>query len=277
MCRLERLSPGPAERQGFTLRAMIAGLFDVHGNLPALEAVLSHARAAGAARVVVGGDIVDGPLPRQTLDRLLALRPMPLFIRGNTERAVAGHNGPGAAEPQRPTRLQQWVAAQLTPTHLQFLGRLPRCARVENAGVRLLFCHATPRSDREVFTPATPPRRLQSIFDDADADLVVCGHTHLQFEIVVDGLRVCNAGSVGMPTDDASAQWALIGESIRLMRTPYDLDLAAEAIAASGYPGAGSFVEENLRRPFQVAPSVAYFEARAEADPLGGAEPPGWD
>ncbi|HEY4028333.1 MAG TPA: metallophosphoesterase family protein [Candidatus Dormibacteraeota bacterium] len=256
---------------------MIAALFDVHANLPALEAVLSHASAAGAVRVVVGGDVVDGPLPRQTLDRLLALRPAPLFIRGNTERAVvAGHDAPGEAEPGRPTPLQQWVAAQLTPGQLGFLAGLPRCAHVNDNGVRLLFCHATPRSDREVFTPATPPSRLRSIFEGAGADVVVCGHTHLQFEIAVDGLRVCNAGSVGMPTDDASAQWALIGESIRLMRTPYDLGLAAEAINASGYPGAAAFVEENLRRPHQVAPSIAYFEARAEADPLQGAEPPGW-
>ena len=149
-----------SKHQGITLRAMIAGLFHVHGNFPALEAVLSHAKAAGAVRVVVGGDIVDGPLPRQTLDRLLTLRPMPLFIRGNTERAVvAGHNETGEAEPGRPTLLQQWVAAQLTPGQLRFLAGLPRCTRLDTAGARVLFCHATPRSDREVFTPATPSSR----------------------------------------------------------------------------------------------------------------------
>lgn len=256
---------------------MIAAFFDVHANLPALDAALAHARSIGVDRIVVGGDIVDGPLPRETLDRLLALRPQPLYIRGNTERAVvSGAYAPGEAEPGRPTDLQRWVAAQLTPGQLRFLAGLPRCVRLDEAGVRLLFCHATPRSDRELFTPATPPHRLRSIFAGTDADVVVCGHTHLQFELEVGGLRVCNAGSVGMPNDKATAQWALIGESIGLMGTPYDLDTAAEVIGGTDYPDAEAFVERHLRAPHERSSSIEYFEARAQADPLEGAEPPGW-
>ncbi|MBO0681689.1 MAG: metallophosphoesterase family protein [Candidatus Dormibacteraeota bacterium] len=256
---------------------MIAALFDIHGNLPALEAVLSTASAAGAERLLVGGDVVDGPLPRQTLDRLLAVRPLPLFLRGNTERAlVPSQIARGEAEAGRPTALQQWVAAQLTQGQLRFLAELPRCIRMDAGAIRLLFCHATPRSDRELFTPATPPRRLRSIFEDVDADVVVCGHTHIQFDIAVEGLRIFNAGSVGMPTGEAVAQWALIDDSIRLMRTPYDLEAAKGEIGGSGYPGAARFIEENLERPYQVASAVAYFEARASEDPRRGAEPPGW-
>lgn len=127
-----------------------------------------------------------------------------------------------------------------------------------------------------MFTPATAPSRLRSIFEGVDADAVVCGHTHLQFEMTIDDLHLYNAGSVGMPIGDASAHWAMIGESIRLMRTPYDLDAAAGAIRSSGYPGARAFVETNLIRPYEVASSVAYFEARAASDPLQGAEPRGW-
>ena len=262
---------------GTSSAPLIAALFDIHGNLPALEAVLANASAAGAARLVVGGDIVDGPLPRQTLDRLLALRPRPLFLRGNTERAlVQGYIAPGEPEPGRPTPLQQWVAGQLTAGQLRFLAELPRCIHLETSALRLLFCHATPNSDREVFTTATPSSRLRSIFEDVDADVVVCGHTHIQFETAVDSLRIFNAGSVGMPTGEPAAQWALISESIRLMRTPYDLASAREEIAASGYPGAAVFIEENLDRPHELAAAVAYFEARASKDPRQGAEPPGW-
>lgn len=258
-------------------RPVIAALFDVHGNLPALEAVLRHAATVGAHRVVLGGDVVDGPLPRATLDRLLRLVPPPLFVRGNTERAVAAAAAPQrGVEPGRPTALQRWVAEQLSPDHLRFLAGLPRCALVTYSGRTVLLCHATPRSDREVFTPATPAGRLRSIFEQASADAVLCGHTHLQFAVQVGRLQVVNGGSVGMPTGGATAQWALLGDSIELMRTPYDLGAAAVAIAASGYPAASTFIQENLVRPHDVESSIAYFEARAAADPAAGAEPPGW-
>ena len=104
---------------------------------------------------------------------------------------------------------------------------------------------------------------------------MLCGHTHLQFALRVGRLQVVNAGSVGMPIGGTTAQWALVGDSIELMRTPYHLGAAAAAIAASGYPAAAAFIEE-IVHPHDVESSVAYFEARAAADPLDGAEPPGW-
>ena len=79
----------------------------------------------------------------------------------------------------------------------------------------MLFCHATPQNDVDVFTERTPEERVAPCFAGVDADLVVCGHTHMQFDRTIAGVRVVNAGSVGMAYEEApGAYWALLGPDV---------------------------------------------------------------
>ncbi len=112
-----------------------------------------------------------------------------------------------------------------------------------------MFCHATPRNDTEIFTRLTAEERLQPIFQGADAAVVVCGHTHMQFDRTIGGIRVVNAGSVGMPFGEPGAYWLLLGPEIELRHTPYDLAKAAERIRATKYPQAREFAERNILQP----------------------------
>jgi putative phosphoesterase len=178
----------------------IATLYDVHGNLRALEAVLKE--IPDDATIVVGGDVVAlGPEPSETLERLRALGDRVLWLRGNTDRELT----PG--EPAlAPPGLFDETRAALTEEQIAFLHALPPTVQIG----RVLFCHATPRNDVDIFTMLTPEERLAPIFADVDADVVVCGHTHMQFERTIAGRRVINSGSVGAPyEDEPGAYWTL--------------------------------------------------------------------
>ena len=166
----------------------IAALYDIHGNLPALEAVLEDVRDAGVDRVVVGGDVLPGPMPRESLDRLLDLDIPVQFIHGNGDRVVlAQMRGQDISEVPEPYReVISWTAQQLDPEHERLLAGWPSTCRVEIDGLgEVLFCHATPRNDTECFTRMTPEDRLAPVFAGVNASLVVCGHTHMQFDRMV--------------------------------------------------------------------------------------------
>jgi len=241
----------------------VATLFDIHASMTALDAVLQEAAAERVDGYVVGGDVVCGAQPAATLKRLLALEPEPLFIRGNTERAVASRH------PDDVRAWVHWVRAHLSDADLAFLGRLPRAASLP--GLECLFCHATPRSDREIVTPASDHQRLLEAFAGVRQRLVVCGHTHIQFSMQVDDILVVNPGSVGMPIGTSAALWALVGKTVEFRRTPYDLDQACGAIRASGHPDAEPMMAE-LLHPFAVEESISYFERRQADDPRRGME-----
>lgn len=230
----------------------IAALYDIHGNLPALEAVLAELEELRPDRILIGGDAVAGPLPVPTLERLLALGDRATFIRGNADRVLAGEPGPDEAKwGELWERRRKWTVEQLGPTRRRILGGWPVTATLEIDGLgSTLFCHATPRSDEEIFTRLTPEARLAEIFAGVSESLVVCGHTHMQVEYRIGGTRVVNAGSVGMPYEGRpGAYWAWLGPDVEHRRTPYDLDEAAERIRAGGDPGAEEFIEKNLRNP----------------------------
>jgi putative phosphoesterase len=178
----------------------IATLYDVHGNLAALEAVLAEIPAD--ATIVVGGDVVlGGTQPSETLERLRGLGDRVVWIRGNVDRELK----PG--EPAlAPAGLLDATRAALTDEQIEFLYAQPLTAQID----RVLFCHATPRNDLDIFTERTPEDRLVEIFAGVDADVVVCGHTHMQFERTIAGKRVINSGSVGMPYEiEPGAYWTL--------------------------------------------------------------------
>jgi predicted phosphodiesterase len=221
-----------------------AALYDIHGNLPALEAAAVELRAAGAERVVIGGDVLPGPMPRECLDLLLSLDLETSFIRGNGERAVlAEHEGRDSGlGPYRP--MLQWVAAQLTDAQLRAIALWPPTIRLDD----VLFCHATPRDENEFVNAAAPESTIAPIFAAAGAPVVVCGHTHVPYDRRAGGVRIVNAGSVGMPFQGSGAHWLLIDGDCRPQQTRYDLDAAARRIRATAYPGAGDFADTYVLR-----------------------------
>ena len=230
----------------------VAALYDIHGNLPALEAVLEDIRQAGADLIVAGGDVVPGPMPRETLACLLDLDIPVQFIQGNGEVEVlsqmAGEETGNV--PERFREVVRWVATQLYPEYEQLLANWPKTHRVEVDGSgEVLFCHATPRSDTEIFTRLTPEDRLMPIFEGLDVPLVVCGHTHMQFDRMIGNVRVVNAGSVGMPYGEPGAYWLLVGPGVQFRHTRYDLPKAAERIRATKYPQAQDFADRNVLNP----------------------------
>lgn len=247
----------------------VAALYDIHGNYPALEAVLAAVDGVGVDAIVLGGDLVPGPMPRETLDRLLALGPRARCIRGNGDRCVVdAYDGRSLARlPPLAREPVAWTARQLDRRHRDFLASLPETlvSDVQNIGA-VLFCHGSPRSDEETITATTTGERLRPMLTGVTQPVVVCGHTHMQFDRVVDGVRVVNAGSVGMPFGPPGAYWLLLGPDPRLMRTEYDLERTAELVRKTSYPQAGEFAARNLLNPpteqemlrvFEPAPSRA--------------------
>ena len=233
----------------------IAAIYDIHGNLPAHEAVVSEILEAYADHIVVGGDVLPGPLPRETLEYLLQLDIPTHFIHGNGDREVLAQMAGIESEWYRAaldlwSEPVRWTAQQLSSEHRQLLASWPLTCRVKLGGLGdVLFCHATPRNDTEVFTQLTPEHRLLPIFELPGVDVVICGHTHMQFDRVVGKTRVVNAGSVGMPFGAPGANWLLLGSDVELRHTAYDLAQAAERILESTYPQAESFVQNNFLQP----------------------------
>ena len=175
---------------------MIATLYDIHGNLAALEAVL--ADVPDDATIVVGGDVCfRGDQPAEALERLRGLGDRVLWVRGNTDREIT-------------------TESQLSDEQVAFLRELPPTQQID----RVLYCHASPRNDMDIFTERTPEERIAFLFEDVDADVVVCGHTHMQFERTIAGKRVINSGSVGMPFEEKpGAYWTL---DLEHRFTPYE-------------------------------------------------------
>jgi len=197
----------------------VAALYDVHGNLPALDAVLAELEDDGVDAIVIGGDVAAGPFPSETVERLRALDARVRWLRGNADRELA----PGE-EGNAPPELIDWIRTRLSEEQISFLHGLPtqQTLDVDNLG-RVLFVHATPRNDTEIFTAITPDDRVAPVLEDVDADLVVCGHTHVQFDRVVERVRIVNAGSVGMAyEDEPGAYWLLLGPVVEHRRTPFE-------------------------------------------------------
>ena len=248
----------------------IAALYDIHGNLPALEAALEEIRRSSVDRVVVGGDVVPGPMPRETFERLLDLDPPVEFVRGNCEVAVltamAGRD-PGRM-PEQAKEAVRWTADRLDPEHQRLMTGWPRTLRIEVPGLgEVLFCHGTPRDENEILTRLTPEDRIGPAFERIDARLVVCGHTHMQFDRTIGGVRVVNAGSVGMPFGEPGAYWLLLDSEVRLRCSPYDLEAAAERIRGTPYPQAEEFAARSVLNPPSEADMLALF---APAPPAEG-------
>jgi predicted phosphodiesterase len=245
----------------------VAALYDIHANLPALEAVLEDVRKAAVDLVVVGGDVLPGPMPRESLDRLFALDIPVQFIHGNGDRVVlAQMAGKEISEVPQPYReVIRWTAQQLRLEDERLLAGWPSSCRVVIDGLgEVLFCHATPRNDTECFTKMTSEERLAPVFAGVNAAVVVCGHTHMQFDRMVGNVRVVNAGSVGMPfAPPPGAHWLLLGPGpdVALRHTDYDLATAAAAIRATKFPQLEQLAVRYVLRPPSEADTLTMFAA----------------
>jgi putative phosphoesterase len=233
----------------------VAALFDVHGNLPALEAVLAEVERADVDVIVSGGDVAAGPMPAECVDRLRGFGARVHWVRGNADREEA-----------LPDHLREssgaFFADRLGPERRAFVAEAPLTARIEVDELGpVLFCHATPRSDEEIVTRLTPEDRLAEVLAGVEERTIVCGHTHVQFDRSAAGRRIVNAGSVGMPYEGRrGAFWACLGPEVELRRTEYDVEAAAEAIRATAYPEAAQLVGWLLEPPDPVETSE-YFES----------------
>jgi putative phosphoesterase len=244
----------------------VAAIYDIHGNLPALEAVLQEIREARVDQVVVGGDVLPGPMSRETLACLMDLDIPVQCIYGNGEVAVleqmAGREPSAVPEAYRP--IIRWTAEQLDGEYEGLLSTWPKTLRLEIDGLGwVLFCHATPRNENECFTRLTAENRLLPVFSGVDANVVVCGHTHMQFDRMVGRTRVVNAGSVGMPFGERGADWLLFAADIELRHTRYDFAKAAESIRGTHYPQAQEFAAHSILQPPSEAEMLEVF-SRAE-------------
>lgn len=258
----------------------LAVISDIHGNLPALEAVLSEIALLPVDLIVCGGDVAAGPMPRETIERLHGLDLPAVFIRGNADRELverfdlARSGGAlGAAQDEAADRVLDWTTAQLTRAHRDFLAGFADLVAVDLPGIgETLFCHGSPRSDEEIVTAITPAARLGPMFDGVSHRVVVCCHTHVQFDRTAGDRRLVNPGSIGMPYEGRpGAFWAYLSGSVDLRRTAYDVEAATRRIRATGYPDADGFAEGNVLHPPSSHDVSTFFEqVAAERDAQTG-------
>jgi len=221
----------------------VAALYDVHGMIRALEAVLADVEREDVDGIVFGGDLLFGPFPCEAVE--LARSTEGQFVRGNCER-----------EPD------EWDSEQLSDDDLRWLAELPTAVSVDG----VLYCHAAPADDMPITTAVTPDEVVAATFAGVEEPVVVIGHTHHQFDRRVGDLRVVNAGSVGMPYEDVvAAFWTVIEDGTpSFRRTAFDVERSVAEIRASAWPGRDAFIAENLLVPAPRDEAIADLERRRE-------------
>lgn len=215
-----------------------AVLFDIHGNVDALEAVLAEAEAAGCDGLVLGGDLAYmGPAPAEAVDLLRARGGRVIAIRGNTDRMIAGGDD----------EVARWAADRLGDDRVGWLRDLPEQRHLPEHDA--LLVHATPRSDEERLLPDADTRIAEAMLAGVDASTLLCGHVHLQYRRRLGGVEVVNPGSVGIPFDgEATAAWAIADDGgIELRRTAYDVERAIARLGAAVSHPERSLAECRLR------------------------------
>jgi predicted phosphodiesterase len=213
----------------------LAILYDIHGNRPALDAVLADAREQGADRWLLGGDVAAfGAWPVECVALLDALGDDATWIRGNWERWQAEPDA--APEIELIRTANAWVRGSLGEQRVARLGALPTSAVIGDTR----FVHASPVSDLESFLPEPDPEQDDQLLAGVAQQRLVFGHTHLQFRRrAARGTELVNPGSVGLAWDgDTRAAYATLDDDDELVlrRVAYDVEEAARALEALGEP-----------------------------------------
>ena len=223
----------------------VAALSDVHANLPALEAVLRDARSAEAGVFWNLGDFVGyGPFPDQVV-RLLRETARSSII-GNYDLKVLDFEKKRDRwrRSKAPAKFLafQWAFENLSAESLDYLASLPEKLTLEVEGLRSLLVHGSPAANDEPLDDATPEARLEELARMAEADLVLCGHSHKAFDRTAGGVRFVNPGSIGRPAgEDPRAEYALLtfeegNVRVERRRIEYDVQRAVAALEAYGLP-----------------------------------------
>jgi len=276
----------------------IAALSDIHGNLPALEAVLDDVQRKGVDGIIVAGDYTGGPQPQEATDLLRAVGSW--MIRGNTEDYCLDYDRGEAPVGWRESKqwaAMRWSYSRLSRETLDFIASLPGqrvVAASDTAPIRVV--HGSPRSSTEQLFPdrdpvalqvlreadllpwAAEPTRLSLALAQIEEPVLVCGHSHIPWTQEQDGRLVVNAGSVGAPNNGRwHAQYAMLSWSNGWWRAEhcfiaYDLDRIRAVYTHSGYlAGGGAFaqacllgIERGQNIPGRFVSHV--FEVAAEAE-----------
>ena len=243
----------------------VAVLSDIHGVLPALDAVLAEPAVRAADRIVLTGDIAAGPQPGEVLDRLIGLGDRVTWVRGNADRELIELARGAVDDVGDP--IAHWAAKQLGADHLDRLASLPLSVLLEVGGFGpVLFCHATPRDDAEVVVVDSRLERWAEVLAGLPDEVmtVVCGHTHMPFARLANRRQIVNPGSIGMPYGRAGAHWALLSEgAVELRRTAYDVPAACASVCAeSAYPDIAEWTDYFLNSRASDADALAVMAPR---------------
>ena len=226
----------------------VAALYDIHGNLPALEAVLEEVERERVDAIVVGGDIASGPpQPREVVELVRSL-PNAHCIRGNADRLRdrehAGEEG------------LEWLLSQLDEERIDWLEGLPFSVVLDDT----LYVHSNPKDDTTMVTELTTDEKLAGLLEGVEQRRVVAGHTHMQLERRVGETLFVNAGSVGWPYEGTpGSYWAILDDGVELRHTDYDRERTAELVRASGHPRAEEIAAENILVSAPRAEALAVF------------------
>jgi putative phosphoesterase len=243
-------------RYGHPMR--VAALYDIHGNVPALESALADVSSAGVDVILIGGDVVEGPQPVETLELLESIDIPLRWLRGNCDR-----------EPS------EWVSERLDERRLAWLTTLPPTDRVDIHGLGpVLFCHGSPRSDEDIVTAVSDPERVAPMLAGVDEAVVVSGHTHVQFDRSVAGRRLINAGSIGMSYQGVAGRafWTIFGPGVEPRNSAFDADAFASILHSTGYPHPEWFEFATAEAAAQEYEQMAREQAGTDETSSGGAD-----
>ncbi len=221
---------------------------DIHGNKPALDAVFADMDARGLTNLICLGDLVGyGTFPNEVVEAIRE-RDIPT-IMGNYDQGV-GQDSDDCGCAYRTKEAQTlgersiaWSNAHTSAENKAFLRELVDSIPVQLGDLKVLLVHGSPRRINEYLYEDRPEASLERILDAVEADVLVCGHTHLPYHRVLpSGRHVVNAGSVGKPKDnDVRACYVVLSAegkelSAEFIRVPYDIEAAAQAIEATDMP-----------------------------------------
>ncbi len=221
---------------------------DIHANLPALEAVFTHVDAQGVKNAICLGDLVGyGVWPNEVIAAIRE-RQIPT-IMGNYDLGVGYDSDDCGCAYKTPEaqalgeRSIAWSNAHTTAENKAYLRQLADKIALQVGDLRVVLVHGSPRKVNEYLYADRPEASLERLLDMVEADVLVCGHTHLPYHRVLgSGRHVINAGSVGKPKDhDSRACYLLLRAdgrdlAVEFVRVPYDVEKAAQAIEATEMP-----------------------------------------